>query len=522
MMNWSRLTSFAKGYPAALAAVLLVALILLPFRPVLSSPTIMLLCVPVIVIIARSCGLWVSTVAAAFAFLLLDVLFVSPYYHINVAEPSEWIALTVFLAVALVSGQQTARLRERELSALRRQEQLELLNRLTMSIALEGSSRSTADFIVQHLSSVLPVSRVALYAPGPDDRTLTPLAESGTTEDPADEVETVSRVMAERAPRGLELTSGYITVVKGAPAATTASSCTTGRTVYVPLLTPESVKGVLCVTPSRQATLGPEDTELLASIANLAAASLNREHLADASARAAAQREAERLRTTFVSSVSHELKTPLAAATARVTGLVDEGVGCDTTRVHLELIEVAEDLGQLNMLIGDLLDLSRLESDAWLPNFEPTDLRDVLGTVLARVPPAQRERVRFMIAENLPGVRADASQLTRALSNIVENALVYSPPESPVTITAGVHGTVVRVSIEDEGPGVAPHERMRIFDRAYRGSAAAASPSGTGLGLAISREILRSHDARLWVESASPKGARFIVSLPLLKEENRP
>ena len=249
------------------------------------------------------------------------------------------------------------------------------------------------------------------------------------------------------------------------------------------------------------------------------AASLERQRLEADAAHAEALREADRLKSTLVSSVSHELKTPLAAATARVTGLVEEGESCDAARVREELVAVAEDLSRLNDSIGDLLDLSRLESDAWQPRFEPHDVRDILGTVLSRLPAAQRDRIRFDLSEDLPEVLADHAQLARALSNLVENALVYSPADGEVTVGTRSHGDTVSLWVEDAGPGVPDAEKLRVFEKFYRGAASAGVPSGTGLGLAITREIVRTHDGTLRVEDADPQGARFVLTIPIAHEE---
>ena len=189
-----------------------------------------------------------------------------------------------------------------------------------------------------------------------------------------------------------------------------------------------------------------------------------------------------------------------------MTGLVEEGEGCDSARVQSELAAVAEDLVRLNDSIGDLLDLSRLESDAWQPHFEPHDLRDILGTVLGRIPLGQRDRVRFELAENLPEVRADFAQLVRALSNLVQNALLYSPPDSEVVVGARPFRGAVELSVTDSGPGVSDADKPHIFEKFYRGESSASVPSGTGLGLAITREIIRTHDGTLRVEDALPTG----------------
>ena len=522
-MDWRRTSLAAGGYPFAVASVMVAAVLLLPFRALLPGLTMMLLFVPVIIVVARIAGARASAVASVLAFFTIDLLFVPPYYRLSVASPSDWVGLLVFLIVAMISSQQAAQLRRRERSALRRQDELALLNRLSFRLASEGSASAVADFIVTQVTEVLGARRAALYV-GPPATSGIPqcLAEAGLQRPTTREGALVSWVLltskAVGMPPARDIPYDQRIVSVGATEAIPGVS-TDG--VFVPLQTSTSLEGVLFVEPAQAGGLTADDGRLLAAVSNLAAASLERQRLETEASHAEALREADRLKSTLVSSVSHELKTPLAAATERVTGLVEEGESCAAARVHEELIAVAEDLSRLNDSIGDLLDLSRLESDAWQPRFEQHDIRDILGTVLSRLPAPQRARVHFELAEDLPDVLADHAQLARALSNLVENALVYSPAEGAVTVGAHLRGDALRLWVEDAGPGVPAAEKVRIFEKFYRGSASARVPSGTGLGLAIAREIVRTHDGTLRVEDADPQGARFVLTIPVAQEETQ-
>jgi len=221
------------------------------------------------------------------------------------------------------------------------------------------------------------------------------------------------------------------------------------------------------------------------------------------------------LKSTIISSVSHELKTPLAAAIARVTALLEEGEGCDAAQVREEMAAIAEDLSRLNTAIVDLLDVSRLESDAWKPQPELYEIAEILGTVSSKLSAENRARVDFDIPESVPYVFVDFSQIARALANIVENALLYSPAVERVRVSVSSDAEDVVVAVEDRGPGIADQEKELVFGKFYRGAASAAVPSGTGLGLAIAKEIVESQGGRILVEDAEPTGARFVVSLPV-------
>ena len=519
-MNWRRLTTAGGGYPFAFVAVGLATLVFLPFRDLLQTTLFMLLYVPVIITVARLVGVRASAAAAVFAFLALDLLFIPPYYHVTVASLPEWLGLLVFLITALIAGQQTGQLRARERAAVRRQEELALLNRLAFRVASERSVSAIAEFVVGQVTEVLGAPRAALYVGGPGTGTPRCLAQAGLLRPSSGEAALVGWVLRASKAVGLPSTEGMpydqrLVSVGASDAIPGVESAA----AFLPLQTANSLEGVLFAEPSTTAGFSADDARLLAVVANLAATSLERQRLAGDAAHAAALREADRLKSTLVSSVSHELKTPLAAATARVTGLVEEGEGCDAARVHEELTAVAEDLARLNDSIGDLLDLSRLESDAWQPHFDLYDVRDILGTVLSRLSASQRERVRFDLPRHLPDIRADFAQLARALSNLVENALVYSPEESPVTVAARRAGGSIELSVTDAGPGVSDAEKVQVFEKFFRGAASASAPAGTGLGLAITREIVRTHDGTLRVEDAQPRGARFVLRIPSSPKE---
>ena len=252
--------------------------------------------------------------------------------------------------------------------------------------------------------------------------------------------------------------------------------------VFVPLRTSESTEGVLYMGPVGgvdRAVRERPDPGLVLAVANLVAAAFQRQRLEEEAARAAALAETDRMKSTFVSALSHELKTPLAAATARVTGLLDEPEAAGaaaTSRVRQELAAVAEDLSRLDASIGDLLDMSRLESDAWRPHLETQDVADVLGTLRSRLPSAQRERIEFVLGVDLPLLCCDFAQLVRALNILVENALAYSPVGAPVLVSAAAKSDSLEVSVEDRGPGVADSEKEAVFEKFYRGSASGSAP----------------------------------------------
>lgn len=495
-----------SGYPLAVVVVLGAAVALLPLRPFLEAPTLMLAFVPVIIVLARFFGIGVSALASVLAFFAIDFLYLQPYYRLAVGSFPEWLGLLAFLAVALVSGQQTALLRERERTAERRRAELALLNALTERIASAGSATEIAEFVVARAQSVLGATRAAVYVPGEGSEFPLRLANSGSTSLSAGEIAAAAWVIK----HGLALSPGGSDGASGAA----PSPATEAVGAYIPLATADGVEGVLHIVVPDFEAQADRISPLLGAMANLVAASFQRQRLEESAARAEALREADRLKTTLVSSVSHELKTPLAAANARITGLLEEPT-IEPERLHAELADVSRDLSRLNTSIAALLDLSRLESDAWRPRFELHELDEVLGTVVANLPSDQASRVKFALTDEVAYISCDFAQLARALANVVDNALYYSPPSSPVWVSSRLVGDRLRLTIEDGGPGVSDAEKERIFEKFYRGVASSQQPGGTGLGLAIAYEVVRTHGGSIGVEDAQPTGARFVISLPV-------
>jgi two-component system sensor histidine kinase KdpD len=513
-MRWQRLTAFWGGYPLAAVAVAAETALLLPFRSSLYPAQAMLLFVPLIIVVGRFAGLRASAAAAILAFLAADFVFVPPYFHLSVTASGDWVTLLIFLLVALSVGLQTSTIRQRERAAVQREREITLLSRLSSTLVSEDSVDEMAGFIVGEVVSVLGTERAAVYVRAPGGGTAL-LAQGGAMSASVDERALADWVMLNDKAIGLPQTRDPS--IGPHPVSVSADEVLPGITaegVFLPLQTGESLEGVLFARPLAGSEASTQAVRRLVAVANLAAAFLERRRLEEEAARTAALRESDRLKATFVSSVSHELKTPLAAVTARITGLLEEGEDCSAGRVREELEAAAEDLSRLDSSIGDLVDVSRLESDAWRPQPELWDVGELLGTVASRIPVASRPRVRFEVAEGLPQVRVDFRQIVRAVSTMIDNAIAYAHGTAPVVVGARAQGSDLLVWVEDRGPGVTDDEKQRVFEKFYRGTASAAAPSGTGLGLTIAREIARAHGGHVWVEDAAPHGARFVLSLP--------
>jgi len=227
------------------------------------------------------------------------------------------------------------------------------------------------------------------------------------------------------------------------------------------------------------------------------------------------QHQTEKLQTALLNSISHDLRTPLASITGSLTALLDNTSGLDDT-ARRELLETAfEETGRLNRLVGNLLDMSRMEAGALRISRKLCELRDVLGTSLEQLKGKIGSRnIRIDISRDFPEIPMDFSFMMKVFLNLVDNALKYSPADTTIEIKTAIFKDKVKIEIRDQGIGIPEGELKRIFDKFYR----VERPSrmmGTGLGLSICKGIIEAHSGEIAARNNSDKGATFIIILPL-------
>jgi two-component system sensor histidine kinase KdpD len=507
------------GYLLAVAAVTLSTLVFLPGRDFFAKGQWAILYLLVVVLVAGISGTGPAVLAAALAFFAWNFFLLPPYHTLRIHDSKDWLSLLAFLAAGVVMGLQTGRLREREARALAREREVVAINRLSASLVSGVSTETVSEALLAAILRLLGAGRAALFLPDEDGalRTAHTAPAESQRLDPA-VLAAAERCFASRSARGLSGPTDTGDTPRAAPGQTrseTPGRKTPPAEVYVPLLTASGAHGVLYVsTPATTAERPPASDRLLVALANLTAAFLERQRLQAELTTAAAEREADVLKSSLLSSVSHELKTPLAALTATVSNLLESDTKWDEDTARAELQAIVTDVARLNNGVGSLLDLSRLEARSWHPRRDWYDLDDIIDTALEGLPAGSRRRVRQQVPRDL-GVFVDYEQWVRVVRNILENALLYSPSGSPVTMAAADLEDRVELWIEDAGPGVPPEDRERIFEKFFRGrQASGAVPSGTGLGLAIAREIVSAHDGTIGVRKASTGGACVEVVLP--------
>jgi two-component system sensor histidine kinase KdpD len=264
----------------------------------------------------------------------------------------------------------------------------------------------------------------------------------------------------------------------------------------------------------------PEREQLLETLANGIAIALEQERLFNEEQAAELARESDRLKSALLSSVSHDLRTPLAGIKAAASSLLQEDVQWSDQDRRAFLLDIDRESDRLSRLVSNLLDLSRIEAGALRPLKEWEDVSELIDRVLARLDSQLVDhRVQRTVADDLPAIRIDAVQMEQVLTNLIENAAKYSPTGSPIAVGARIRdepslGLRLELSVTDQGAGIPRAEQTRIFDTFYRLAGAHRRGAGTGMGLAIVKGLVEAHGGRVGLESAPGKGSTFTVSLP--------
>jgi two-component system sensor histidine kinase KdpD len=284
---------------------------------------------------------------------------------------------------------------------------------------------------------------------------------------------------------------------------------------FLPLKTQRGVVGVLGVRPANPSSyLSPEQRRLLEAIASQAALAIERVQLAEQAQQAQLLQAAEKLQGALLNSISHDLRTPLVSITGALTTLEADGEGLDAATRRNLVVVAREEADRLNRLVGNLLDMSRIEAGALRVHREPGDVQEVIGAALERLDAALRDRpVTVDVPASLPAVPMDFVLIVQVLVNLVDNALKYSPAGSPIEIRCRAERNQVQITVADRGSGIPPEDLERIFDKFFRVQRPEAT-AGTGLGLAICKGIVEAHGGRIWAENRPDGGAVLTLVLP--------
>jgi two-component system sensor histidine kinase KdpD len=448
-----------------------------------------------IVVVAMRTGRGPSLLAAVLSVAAFDFFFVPPHFTFAVTDARYLFTFLVMLIVSLVISDLTVRTRSQAEAARHRERQTATLYGMARELAGTREVGPLARVATRHVSEVFN-GQVVLLLPGAGGG-LEPGAGAQLEVDTND-LGVARWVFEHRRPAGL----GTATL-PGAAA------------LYVPLLGSTGPVGVLGLRPAdRHAMDEPERLHQLETFAAQTALALERARLAREAQEAEVRVESERLRNSLLSSVSHDLRTPLATITGAVSTILDARGRLDA-QTERELLEsVRDEAERLNRLVQNLLEMTRLESGALQLRTELHPPEEVIGAALGRLGKRLADRrVTTRVPPDLPLVPMDDVLVEQVLVNLLDNTLKYTPPRSPIEVIATATDESLTIEIADHGPGLPPGEEDRVFEKFYRGESVGAR--GAGLGLAICRGIVRAHGGRIWAQNLPGGGVAFLFTLPL-------
>lgn len=447
--------------------------------------------------------------ASVLGFALFDYFLVPPYLTFEIGDLRNILALFVFLGLSALTSQLIAGAREQAQQAQQRAADVTRLYELSQAIAAADRLDQVLPAIAEKVAGVFDAQACWILVPGPQEQlqvaTRAPAAARPLTRD--------EERLAEHAYwRGNEIGVGAA-VTLDRPF---AGRVTANRAIFVPLRAGHRVLGVLAVADKRnRRPFPPAERTVLATFADQAAVALERLKLLGEAQRAELLARTDELKSALLATVSHDLRTPLASIMASVTSLLEPGITWDAETQRDFLQGIYDEARRLNALVGNLLDMSRIEGGALCPEKDWYDIGEVIATVLQRLEPRLVDHpVTVRVENGLPLVRLDFTEIDQVLTNLLENALKYTPPGAAISVQARRAGEQIEVQVADTGPGVPLEHLPYLFDKFYRVNTH--TPTGsTGLGLAITKGLIEAHGG--WIRAANAAHGGLVVTfiLPL-------
>jgi two-component system sensor histidine kinase KdpD len=441
-----------------------------------------------------------AIVASFLSVIAFDVIFIPPYYTFVVADAEYLLTFAGLLAVGLVISTLATRAQDQALAARRREAQTAALYELSQRLASASGVTDIAQTTVNHVQTTFS-SPTAIFLP---DETGESLIIQASTSD--FELETDARAVADWVFR------------HGQPAGRFTDTLTGVGSYYLPLLTSGQVIGVMSIEfPADYKGMSTsEQRRLLNSFSSQVALALEKAYLSEQARRTRLLEETEKLQTALLNSISHDLRTPLASITGALSGVLTDA-NLLSEEARMDLIQTAwEQALRLNRLVGNLLDMTRLESGAMKVVSQSYDVQELVGATLAQMANQfQGRKVNRTIPDPLPSVAIDLTLMIQALMNLVDNAVKYSPDNEPIEIEAYQEKQTVIIAVKDRGSGLPEAELENVFSKFFR--LQPNSIGGTGLGLSIAKGIVEAHDGRIWAQNRPGGGAIFSMALPVTK-----
>jgi two-component system sensor histidine kinase KdpD len=474
-------------------------------RPWFGIENVDLVFLTAIVAVAVRFGLVPSLVASVVASLGYNFFFMEPLYTFTIADPTNVAAFIFFIIMAVVVSNVAARVRTQAFAAMARARTTESLYSFSRKLAGVGTLDDVLWATAYQTALMLKV-RVVLLLPENDSIAV----KAGyPPEDILDEADLAAAKWAwqnnRAAGRGSDTLPG-------------------AKRLFLPMRTGRGAIGVVGIDSDKPgALLTPDERRLLDALIDQGALAIERVHLVEDMDRVERTVETERLRSALLTSMSHDLKTPLAAvlgSAGTLRDLADKLTEAEKADLLATIIDESE---RLNRFIANLLDMTKLESGAVAPNLAPHDLGEIVGSALRRASKIlSRHHVEVDLATDLPMVAVDAVLFEQVLFNLLDNAAKYAPAETTIRIRSWRDLESICLQVLDEGEGIPPADLELIFDKFYRAQKGDQVRAGTGLGLAISRGFVEAMNGTIAAANRTDRtGAIFTIRLPIPAELQR-
>jgi len=451
-----------------------------------------------VVVLAMFVGRGPTLAAATLTALLWNFFFVPPIFTFRITGITDVMLFCTYFVVALAMGHLAARLRAQQAAERRREQRATALYLLTRELAQASDFADLLAIIIREVGKATQAEAALSLPAETQSAPLTPYFAS-TWAMPEKEQSVASWAFLHRQPAG-----------RGTDTLPSAEG------LHLPLLAGDRAVGVLSLRFRDPALLRADQRDLLDAFVRQIALVLDRQRLRDAEQQAKLVAESERLSKTLLNSISHEIRTPIAAITSAASSLSEARHGGAGDFEQTMVGEIQEAARRLNRLVGNLLSMTRLESGHVKANLDWCDVADLVQVTLKDIgKDLAQHKVTVGMATGLPLVRMDFVLMQQVLTNLLLNAAVHTRPGTAVQVNAAIEADTLALSVADNGPGLPPDALPLIFDKFYRAPAAPAG--GTGLGLAIVKGFVEAQGGQVKAENRPSGGAVFTVRLPLAK-----
>ncbi|HUO20210.1 MAG TPA: sensor histidine kinase KdpD [Steroidobacteraceae bacterium] len=489
-IHWER-------YVSALAVTLTCTLLAWGMYPHFELSNLVMVYLLGVTVAGLKLGRGPSALTAVLNVAAFDFFFVPPRFSFAVSDVQYLVTFGAMVTIALVIATLTASVRQQTRVAGARERRTALLYAMSRELSVTRGIDGMARVAVRHVAEVFQCQATVLLP------------------DAAGKLHYPAEPPLEASFRGADLAVAQWVADHGRRAGLGSDTLPAARGLYVPLGDERRTVGVLAVLPDNaRRVLLPEQGHLLETFAGQVALAIERAQLAEVAVQSSLAAERETLRNTLLSSISHDLRTPLAVMAGAGSALAQHGASLDeATRVQLAR-SIETTAHEMSELVSNVLDLVRLESGQVALRRDWQTLDDLIGSALARYEqPLAAHRVATRLPPDLPPVWVDATLIVQLLGNLFDNVAKYTPAGTRVSVSAVPLGDFVQVAVEDEGPGLPAGDPARLFEKFQRGQDEG-SVVGVGLGLAIAQAIVRAHGGEIEAQRREGGGARFVFTLP--------